>query len=282
VRILKEKNLLGAIEDETGSDTKDDQAFTIITLNIKDSQIPYIQDARTTKEAWTALKEVQQGIGMNGRMVLMQPLWALKMGEGDDMAQHLNQFRELANQLRSMSVKGKGMDDSELVTSLTLGLPGSYELWVMGLQSRSDTITFDMKAGRLLQESGRRQISHATHTHDGTNLPPHTAFTVQRGSRVPTHNRGGGAFGNYSRGRGGSRNKGQGTVNHNTGWKDTSQAIRSVAPGTQCHYCRKSGPLKRDCYKRKADEAAGGGTAHTGNLHFLRIADNLEPEMAGL
>src|ERR1700743_30056 len=49
IRILKEKDLLAAIDDSTVSSTKDDQAFTIITLNIKDSQIPYIQDATTTK-----------------------------------------------------------------------------------------------------------------------------------------------------------------------------------------------------------------------------------------
>lgn len=135
IRILKEKDLLAAIEDPNVSNTKDDQAFTIITLNIKDSQIPYIQDMTTTKDAWAALKEVHQGIGMNGRMVLMQRLWSLKMVEGDDMAQHLNHFRELANQLRSLSVDGKGMDDSELVTILTLSLPESYEPLVMALQS---------------------------------------------------------------------------------------------------------------------------------------------------
>jgi len=71
---VKEKDLLLAMEDseDTVSSSKDDQAFAIITLNIKDSQIPYIQDATTTKEAWTALKEVHQRMGMNGRMVLMQ------------------------------------------------------------------------------------------------------------------------------------------------------------------------------------------------------------------
>lgn len=60
IRILKERDLLSAIGDSDmpPSSNKDDQAFTIITLNIKDSQIPYIQDATTTKEAWTALKEV--------------------------------------------------------------------------------------------------------------------------------------------------------------------------------------------------------------------------------
>jgi len=102
IRILKEKDLLSAIEDSGTlvSSSKDNQAFSIITLNIKDSQIPYIQDPTTTREVWVALKEVHQGIGMNGRMVLMQRLWGLRMAEGEDMAQHLNQFRELANQLR--------------------------------------------------------------------------------------------------------------------------------------------------------------------------------------
>ena len=141
---------------------KDDQAFTLITLNIKDSRIPYIQDATTTKDAWAALKEVHQGIGINGKLVLMQRLWALRMTDGEDMAQHLNQFRELANQLQGLSVEGKGMEDSELVTILTLSLSESYEPLVMARQSRSDTVTFDRVAGRLLHESGRRQISRAT------------------------------------------------------------------------------------------------------------------------
>jgi len=70
------------------------------------------------------------------------------------MAQHLNQFRELANQLRGLSAEGKGIDDSELPTILTLSLPDSHEpLVMMALQSRTDLITFDVMAGRLLQES---------------------------------------------------------------------------------------------------------------------------------
>lgn len=74
IRIVKEKDLLQAIEDEIVSKTQDDQAFTIIALNIKDTQIPHIQNATTAKEAWASLKEVHQGIGTNGRMILMQRL----------------------------------------------------------------------------------------------------------------------------------------------------------------------------------------------------------------
>ena len=82
VRILKEKGLLTIVTEGSGSTPasedssapsaagkkpeselelaefpqKDNQAFTIITLNIKDSQIPHIQRFNTAKEAWDALR----------------------------------------------------------------------------------------------------------------------------------------------------------------------------------------------------------------------------------
>ena len=76
VRILKEKDLLTIVSEspptvETGASpatgktpattesddfsVKDNQAFTIITLNIRDSQIPHIQRCKTAKEAWDSL-----------------------------------------------------------------------------------------------------------------------------------------------------------------------------------------------------------------------------------
>jgi len=80
LRILKEKGLASAVVDmaadgaDSSSNTAttervNDQAFTIICLNIDDSQIPHIQSASNAKEAWDALAKVHQGIGANGRMV---------------------------------------------------------------------------------------------------------------------------------------------------------------------------------------------------------------------
>ena len=267
IPILKEKDLLAAIEDPNVSNTKDDQAFTIITLNIKDSQIPYIQDMTTTKDAWAALKEVHQGIGMNGRMVLMQRLWSLKMVEGDDMAQHLNHFRELANQLRSLSVDGKGMDDSELVTILTLSLPESYEPLVMALQSRSDTVTFDTMAGRLLQESGRRQISMLNQSVPGSSTSPPTAFTAQRVSMATR-----GGRGRQGRGRGGYRWKGREVFGPTAGTelRGNSRVIGVQSPqSTKCHYCGKTGHWKKDCYKKRLDEAAASMSSRGKEFTFL-------------
>jgi len=271
IRILKEKDLLEAIEEATVSSTKDDQAFTIITLNIKDSQIPHIQDATTASAAWASLKEVYQGIGTNGRMVLMQRLWALKMAEGQDMAQHLNQFRELANQLRGLLVEGKSLDDTELLTILTLSLPESYEPLVMALQSRSDLITFDIMAGRLLQESSRRHVGQVTHRalESNSTAGSNTAFTVNRPMANQRFSPGRVSFPVNGRGRGGSRGGFRGHYGGSSGGpiyrgNTTSSRIRPTL-GSRCHYCGKEGHWKRDCYKRKAEEGSSGmGTSDKG------------------
>lgn len=281
IRILKEKGLLCAIEDQEDSisSSKDDQVFTIITLNIKDSQIPYIQDATTTWEAWPSPKEVHQGIGMNGRMVLMQRLWGLQMRETDDMAEHLNQFRELANQLRGLANDGKGMEDSELTTILTLSLPEAYEPLVMALQSLSDTITLDMMAGRLLQESGRRHISQVSQTQSGSNNEQLTGFTAQRILRVGRGR--GGQLGqwqsNNKRGRGGFRTSSRELQWHaqpgNEVRRSPSLPNNQVQPGTKCHYCGKDGQWKRDCYKRKSEEAAGSSTTPGRQKEFTLLVE---------
>jgi len=157
VRILKDKGLLLAIEenlDKINSKAlgQDNAAFTILTLNVKDSQITHIQECSTAKQAWESLRIVHQGIRASRPMKLMQRLWALRMVEGDDMAEHLNKFRELANQVGSLSANGKGMEENALVTLLSLSLLKSYEPVIMALQSRADDVSFDLFARRLLQE----------------------------------------------------------------------------------------------------------------------------------
>ena len=275
LRILKEKDLAEAIETETVSTAKDDQAFTIITLNIKDSQIPHIQDATTAREAWVSLKEVHQGIGTNGRMVLMQRLWALKMSEGQDMAQHLNHFRELANQLRGLSTDGKGLDDSELLTILTLSLPDSYEPLVMALPSRTDLITFDVMAGRLLQESARRHVGQVTNKAQENNsiIGSHTAFSANRmpSMRTPL---GRGGFSGYGKGRGfrgGFRGQYSGTSSGPTYRSSFGSARGRTTAGTKCHYCGKEGHWKKDCYKKKSEE--GGNGTSSGSREFTFLAE---------
>ena len=79
------------------------------------------------------------------------------------MASHLKEFRDLANQIANLpagddSTQIQGVD---LVSMLSLSLPDSYKPLIMALQSRSEELTFDFMAGRLPQESTRRQAASA-------------------------------------------------------------------------------------------------------------------------
>jgi len=190
LRILKEKGLSHMLEaasndestiDDATRNRRNDQAFTIISLNISDSQIPHIQTASSAKEAWESLAKVHQGIGSNGRMVLMQKLWSLNLKEGQDMSTHLNSFKELSTQVANLSPNGLGVPDNDLVSMLSLSLPQSYEPLIMAVQSRTGNVTFDFLCGRLLQEATRRQAARSITTNEDSE--PLSAFTAGSGLR---------------------------------------------------------------------------------------------------
>ena len=191
LRILKEKGFASAVVDmaadgaDSSSNTAttervNDQAFTIICLNIHDSLIPHIQSATNAKEAWDTLPKVHQGIGANGRMVLMQRLWGLNLNKGQDVSAHLNSFKELSTQVANLSPNGVGILDGDLVSMVSLSLPPSCEPLIMAVLSRSDTVTFDFLCGKLLQEATRRQAASSS-TADA-DLQPLSAMAAQSGS----------------------------------------------------------------------------------------------------
>lgn len=271
LRILKEKGLASALEDdpadesETASTTTErvnDQAFTIISLNIRDSQIPHIQSASNAKEAWDSLAKVHQGIGSNGRMVLMQRLWSLHLKEGQDMSAHLNSFKELSTQVANLSSDGIGIPDSDLVSMLSLSLPQSYEPLIMAVQSRADMITFDFLSGRLLQEATRRQA--ASSSTQEPNQQPLSAMAAGSGFGSRGYmGRGNVRMGNRGMGRGGY---GRGSRGGSSSGFRVRGGSHSSATG-RCHYCNKEGHWKNECLKRKADlqrNSNGGQLAFMG------------------
>ena len=80
------------------------------------------------------------------------------------MAGHLHVFREITNPIENLSSEDgtSQIQGVDLVSMRTLSLPDSYEPLIMALQSRSEILTFDFMAGRLLQQSTRHQASLAT------------------------------------------------------------------------------------------------------------------------
>ena len=137
-----------------------------------------------------------------------------------------------------------------------------------------------MIAGRLLQESGRRQINHATNTPQGEGHSPQTAFTAIRGGIGSRVFRGRGRTTFNGKGRGGFRprqiEQAVPRAIPNDGRREFGLTGSQVPTGTKCHYCGKSGHWKRECYKRKAEEGTASGINRTKEFTFL-VEDSSSP-----
>jgi len=192
-------------------------------------------------------------------MDLMQRLWALRIVEGDDMAEHLNKFGKLANQVEGLSGTGKGIENNELVTLLSLSDPDSYEPIIMARQSRADEVTFDIFASRLLQESARRLVPHTTSL--GTSQTSSTTVTAFA-ARPYGRRRGGFRPGSA---RGGMRIQNSLRAGRLEGAASSGRSVRTSKPRGKCFYCQREGHWQRDCYKRKAEEAKEGNHKSLGD-----------------
>ena len=112
--------------------------------------------------------------------------------------------------------------------------------YIIALQSRSEILTFDFMAGRLLQESTRRQASLATNGNAGNSQ---SAFIAGQGNRYA--GRGGGGFRGQLSQRA-MRFGGRGRASFGSIYPNR---FRNAAAGRggakrmlgKCHYCQKEG-----------------------------------------
>ncbi|CAH0476833.1 unnamed protein product [Peronospora belbahrii] len=76
------------------------------------------------------------------------------MEEGDDVLRHINKIKTLAEQLNAV---GAPVSEDDLVITLLGSLGNTYQFLIMALESRADTLTWELLTSRLLHEDMKRK-----------------------------------------------------------------------------------------------------------------------------
>ncbi|GMF64825.1 unnamed protein product [Phytophthora fragariaefolia] len=82
------------------------------------------------------------------------------MAEGDGVLEHINKIKTLAEQLDAV---GAPVSEDDLEITLLASLNESYQFLITALESRADSLTWELVTARLLHEDfeeGRLGILH--------------------------------------------------------------------------------------------------------------------------
>ena len=89
------------------------------------------------------------------------------MEEGDDVLEHINKIKTLAEQLDAL---GAPVNEDDLVITLLASLSESYAFLITALESRADSLSWELVTSRLVHEDLKRKeqgggIDGAAHSH---------------------------------------------------------------------------------------------------------------------
>ncbi|KAF1328946.1 Gag-pol polyprotein, partial [Globisporangium splendens] len=130
------------------------KAMVIICLAIEDSQLPLVRSASGAHDAWSKLGDHFEKKSLANKLFLRRRLFTAMMEEGDNVLAHINKVKTLAEQLDAV---GAPVSEDDLVITLLGSLSESYQFLITALESRSDTLTWELVTSRLLHEDMKRK-----------------------------------------------------------------------------------------------------------------------------
>ena len=166
--ILSEKDLWEIVEDseEPPSDEADakvkksyerrvKKAFSMIACNLGDRQLAHVRSCKGPAEAWKVLCNIHQTKSLSNILFTRRKFFTCKMQEGDDMLDHINKVKGLADQLVCLEAP---LTDGDIVMTLLESLPTSYEYLITALETRAmKDLNLEYVTARLMHEVSKRK-----------------------------------------------------------------------------------------------------------------------------
>ncbi|KAF1318445.1 Integrase catalytic core protein, partial [Globisporangium splendens] len=136
---------------------KSRKALAIICLALEDSQLPLVRSASGAHDAWSKLEAHFEKKSLANKLSLRRRFFTAMMEDGNDVLQHINKLKTLAEQLDAV---GAPVSEEDLVITLLGSLSESYQFLITALESRADTLTWGLVTARLMHEDMKRKEQH--------------------------------------------------------------------------------------------------------------------------
>jgi hypothetical protein len=207
------KNLMATKDEEW--EVLDRKALGMIWMSLAASMAFNISKEKTMKELMDALAKLYEKPLASNKVFLMKILFNMKMSKGGSVANHLNEFNTVTNQLSSVKVE---FDDEVRALLILCSLPERWNDLVMDVSnsvSGSNTLKFDDVVGVILSEEMRWKITCETSGN---------ALNMENKGRQKDRVKGSGNCGNYRKGR-----------------------SKSIFGNIECWNCGKKGHMKKYC-----------------------------------
>ena len=131
------------------------KAMSVIGLNLVDNQLAHIKSCKGPAEAWRTLCNIHETRSLSNILFIRRKFFTSKMQEGDDLLNHVNQVKALADQLTCLDVPVR---DEDVVMTLLESLPPSFEHLITALETLHMTdLTMEFVTGRLMHKVSKRK-----------------------------------------------------------------------------------------------------------------------------
>uniref|UniRef100_H3HA76 CCHC-type domain-containing protein n=1 Tax=Phytophthora ramorum TaxID=164328 RepID=H3HA76_PHYRM len=121
---------------------------------MEDSQLPLVRSAKDAHDAWSRLEGHFEKKSLANKLFLRRRFFTTMMDEGDDVLEHINKLKTLAEQLDAV---GAPVSEDDLVITLLGSLSESYQFLITALESRADSLSWELVTSRLLHEDMKRK-----------------------------------------------------------------------------------------------------------------------------